>query len=186
MRRWLLPALMIPLLLAGCGRSAAERKVDEMRAALRASVEIAVTADVTANLGDERFSCTLECRTDAEKTTVEIIAPESVAGIRAVVSGDGTKIEYAGLSLGVGGWRPGSAPVTALPLLLTALKSGSTLRTWTEWEGERTVFVRELYVTDDTTLCVWIDAATTLPIHAEYSQGGETLLRCEIKDFSYR
>ena len=110
----------------------------------------------------------------------------AIAGIRALVGGEGTTLEYDGISLGVGGWEPDAAPVTALPLLLSALKGGSTLRGWTEWEEERTLFVREFYVTDGATLRVWLDAATLLPAYAELAENGETVLRCEIRDFSYR
>ena len=185
MRRWIVPALMTALLLTGCGKSTAERKLDEAYGALAAAEEISVTADVTASLGNERFSCTLECTAGADGATVEVKAPETIAGIRAVVGADGTTIEYAGLSLGIGG-RPDSAPVTALPLLLGALRSGSTLRSWTEWEEGRTLFVRDLYVTDDTALTVWFDAEALQPVHAEFARGGETVLRCEIREFSYR
>ena len=73
----------------------------------------------------------------------------------------------------------------ALPSLL-ALRAGSTLRSWTEWEGERTLFVREIYVTDDAALTVWFDAAALQPIHAEFTCGGEMILRCEIREFTYR
>jgi len=185
MRRWIVPALMIMLLLAGCGRSAAERKLDETCKALAAAEEITVTADVTANLGNERFSCTLACTADKDGAVVEVKSPETIAGIRAVVGADGTTIEYDGLSLGIGS-ASDAAPVKALPLLLSALRSGSTLRSWTEWEGERTLFVREFYVTDDTALTVWFDSAALQPVHAEFTHRGEMVLRCEIREFSYR
>ena len=186
MRRWLLPALMITLLLTGCGGSKPERQLEEMRKNLAAAQEVTLTADVTALPDDEAFSCTLTCTATPEQVTVEVKAPESIAGIRAAVGADGTRIEYDGLSLGLGGWTPDAAPVTALPLLLNALRTGSTLSAWTEWEGERTLFVREYYVTDDTTLCVWFDAKTSLPVHAQFLRGGRTLLRCEITQFTYR
>ena len=186
MRRWVLPALMITLLLAGCGSAAPERKLDEMRRALAAAEEIGVTAEVTEKLGDERFSCTLRCVCAPERSTVEVCAPESIAGIRAVVGPDAATLEYEGLSLGIGALGPEPAPVTALPLLLRALRGGSTLRSWTEWEGERTLFVREYYVMDDDTLTVWLDAQTLLPVHAELARGGEMLINCEISEFTYR
>ena len=186
MRRWLLGALMITLLLTGCGSAAPERKLDELQKTLHAAQELSVTADVTANLGEERFSCTLRCVSTPEQTSVEVLSPETVAGIRAVVGAEGTKLEYDGLSLGVGGWEPDASPVTALPLLLRAMRSGSTLRSWTEWEGERTLFVREAFVSDDTSAAVWFDAQTLQPVHAELTRGGETALRCEITEFTYR
>jgi hypothetical protein len=177
---------MMTLLLTGCTQAAPERKLGELRRTLSAAEELAVTAEVTANLGEERFSCTLRCTSTPEQTEVEVLAPETVAGIRAVTDAEGMQLQYEGLSLGVGGWEPDAAPVTALPLLLRAMQSGSTLRSWTEWEGERTLFVRELYVTDDTTLTVWLDGGTLLPVHAEFSRGGETLIRCEITEFTYQ
>ena len=186
MRRWLLPALMMTLLLTGCGQAAPERKLDEMRRTLSAAEELAVTADVTANLGEERFFCTLRCVATPERTEVEVLAPDTIAGVRAAVDAEGMKLEYAGLSLGVGGQTADAAPMTALPLLLRAMQSGSTLRSWTEWEGERTLFVREFYVTDDTTLAVWLDSGTLLPVHAEFTRGGEAVLRCEITEFTYQ
>ena len=186
MRRWLLPALMIALLLSGCSGGAPERKLEEMRRSLAAAEEAAITADVTAFLGDERFSCALLCRADAERVTVEVTAPETIAGIRAVIGTDGTTIEYEDISLGIGGAGTDAAPVTALPLLLAALRNGSTLRRWTEREGERTLFVREYYVTDDTSLTVWFDASSLLPAYAEFSRNGAAVLHCEIREFSYR
>ena len=185
MRRWILPALMITLLLSGCGHSGPERKLDEVQKELAAARELAVSAEVTAFLGDERFVCDLRCTLDAERAQVEVTAPETIAGIRAVVGPEGTAIEYEEMSLGVGGYTPGAAPVSALPLLLTALRSGSTLRSWTEWEGDRTLFVREYYVTEDAGLTVWFDAGTLQPVHAEFARDGATALRCEIREFSY-
>ncbi len=184
MRRWIVPALMIMLLLTGCGDGAAERKLDGTCKAIAAAEELSMTADVTANLGNERFSCTLACTVDADGATVEVKAPETIAGIRALVGAEGTTIEYEGLSLGIGNDRD-TAPVTALPLLLNALKSGSTLRTWTEREGEREIVVREYYLTDDTSLAVWLDAETLCPLHAEFRQGGAVTIRCEITQFTY-
>ena len=186
MRRWLLPALMITLLLTGCGDAAPERKLEELRETLRTAEEIRVAADLNANIGSEVFSCALECTADDERITVCLTAPETIAGICAVVDADGTKLEYGEVSLGVGGGAETPAPVTAIPLLLNALRSGSTLRSWTEREGEQTLYVREFFVTDDCTLTVWLDAASLLPVHAEFLSGGAAVLRCEIREFSYK
>ena len=181
-----MPALMITLLLCGCADAAVGRKLDGMQKTLAAAQDISLTADVTANLGEERFSCTLQCVSAPEGFTVEVLAPETVAGVRAKVSDDGAAIEYDDLSLGVGGLGPDVSPVTALPKLVGALRSGSTLRDWTEREGERTLLVRESYVTDDCSVSVWFDAQTLAPVHAEFQRGGSTVIRCDIREFHYK
>lgn len=186
MRRFMLPALMITLLLTGCGGAAPERKLESLRETLDAAQEISLTADVTANLENEVFLCTLRCTATPEETCVEVAAPETIAGIRAVVDPASMRIEYGDLSLGVGGAPTVPSPVTALPLLLRALREGSSLRSWTEWEGDKTLFVREYYVTDDCTLTLWLDSGTLLPLCAEFRQGAQTSVRCEIRDFSYQ
>lgn len=186
MRRWFLPALMITLLLTGCADAVPERKLEEQWEALAAAQEITVLADVSALLGNERFDCTLFCSTSEDRFTVEVRAPETIAGIRATVDADGTRIEYADVSLGVGGAAETPSPLAALPLLLTALRGGSALRRWTERETKRTLLVREYYVTDDTTLTVWTDGDSLEPVHAEFTCGGAVTIRCEIREFTYR
>ena len=186
MRRWILPALMITLLLTGCGARRPERELDDMRKALAAAQEITLTADVTAILECEEFFCTLACTATPENVTVEVKAPETIAGIRAVADADGTKLEYEDLSLGLSGWSEDTAPVSALPLLLNTLRTGNTLRAWNEQEGERKLLVREYYLTDETAVQVWFDAADARPVHAEFLHGGRTALRCEITEFTYR
>ena len=185
MRRFLLPALMMTLLLTGCGGAAPERRMEELKQNLSDADSISLTAEVTATLEHEVFACTLDCTAKPDAVTVIVRAPESIAGIRAVVDASGSRIEYGDISLGVGGQADIPAPVTALPLLLNALKSGSTLRTWTEREGEREIVVREYYLTDDTSLAVWLDAETLCPLHAEFRHGGAVTIRCEITQFTY-
>ncbi len=185
MRRWLLPALMIPLLLTGCGKSVPERKLEELRKTLAAAEEIALTAEITAELGEEVFACTLGCTAAGERVVVEVTAPESVAGVRAVLTPDGATLEYETLSLGVGQDSPLS-PIGALPRLLSALRGASVLRSWTEWAEEKTLFVREYWLSEDMTLRVWFDAATLLPAHAEFIAGGRAALRCDILSFTWK
>lgn len=186
MRRWFLPALMITLLLTGCGGTRPERRLEQLRDTLNAAQSVTVTADVTASLEDEVFSCTVRCTAQPDSTTVELTAPETIAGIRAVTDGEGTRIEYDGVSLGVGSMPDGRlSPAGALPQLLTALRTGSVLRSWTEREGEQGFLVTEFYIADDTTLAVWLDASELTPLSAEFRREGAVVLRCEIRDLTY-
>ena len=184
MRAILLPALMMTLLLSGCRGAAPERRMEELEQTLNAAQSVTLTADVTANLENEIFSCTLRCTARPDAVAVEVRAPESVAGIRAVTDAEGRRIEYGDLSLGVGGDDGVPSPVTALPLLVNALKQGSALRTWDERDGEETVIVREYYLTDSALLAVWLDGERLCPLCAEFRQDGAVTIRCEITQFT--
>ena len=185
MRRFLLPALMMTLLLTGCGGAAPERRMEELKQNLSDARRITLTAEVTATLENEVFACTLDCAAQPDAVTVEVRAPESIAGIRAVVDDSGSRIEYGDISLGVGGQADIPAPVTALPLLIDALRHGSVMRTWSEREDGRETIVREYYLTDEASLAVWLDAETLRLLHAEFRRGGAVAIRCEITDFTY-
>ncbi len=185
MRRFLLPALMMTLLLTGCGGAAPERRMEELKQNLSDADSISLTAEVTATLEHEVFACTLDCTAKPDAVTVIVRAPESIAGIRAVVDASGSRIEYGDISLGVGGQADIPAPVTALPLLIGALRHGSVMRTWGEREDGRETIVREYYLTDDASLAVWLDAEALRPLHAEFRRGGAVAIRCEITDFTY-
>ena len=185
MRRYLLPALMITLLLSGCG-GAAERGLEDMQSNLRNAQEICFTAEITADLGGEVFDCTMECSALPERVTAEVTAPETLAGIRVSVGADGRAVEYDGLSLGVGTEDDAEvSPVSALPLLVSALRGGSVMRAWTERAGETAFLVRDYFLTDSLTLRVWYDSASFLPIHCEFYSGGAAVLRCALRGMTY-
>ena len=186
MRRYLLPALMISLLLSGCGSAGVQRKIAEQNQRFAAAEALSFTADVTANLGAEVFDCTLACAFAGEAVTVEVLAPESVAGIRARVEDGSVALEYEGLSLGVGtAGLDDITPVGAGPLLIQALRSGFLQRCWTERDGDRALLVAQVYDSDLAALTLRYDGETLTPLHWEVSQDGAVVLRCEIRDFTY-
>ena len=186
MRRYLLPALMISLLLSGCGGADAQRKIAEQHQRFADAQALSFVADVTADLGSEVFDCSLACAFEQETVTVEVLAPESVAGVRARVADGSLALEYEGLSLGVGtAGLDDITPVGAGPLLVQALRSGFLQRCWTERDGDRDLLVAQVYVSDLAALTVWYDGETLAPVHGEFSQDGAVVLRCEIRDFTY-
>lgn len=187
MRRFIVPALMISLLLSACGSGAVQRKVAEQRERFAAAEEIVFTADITANLGKEVFQCTLSCAASPEIVTMEVVAPESVAGVRARLENGEAALEYEGISLGIGTAGLDSiTPVSAVPLLMSALRSGFMQRCWMERDGEETLVAEEVYVTDEAALTVWYNESDMAPVACEFSQEGRVILRCEIRGFTLR
>jgi len=187
MRRTVLPALMILLLLCGCGTNRAEGKLKAQREALKEAEEISFTAHITARTENEVFSCSLDCTASREETVVTVTAPALIAGIRARTDETGTKLEYDGLSLGIGAvGSTGITPVSAAPLLAYALRSGFQVRSWTERGEGRELLAEELYITETAALTVWYDGETLVPIHCEFAAEGETLISCDIENYTYR
>ena len=181
MKRALLPALMISLLLSGCG-AAAEERIEARRDALAAAEEIRFTARIRANPGkNEAFDCVLDCAAEPGEVTVEVVEPAEIAGLRAKAAEDGASLEYEGVVLGLGGAAGG--PLGAVPLLLRGLKSGHVIRAWEEDGGQ--VLAAELYADDDCELTLWFDADSLAPLNASISENGAEELRCEFENFSF-
>ena len=189
MRRFLVPALMISLLLSGCGESGRglQRRVEEQRERFASAEEITFTADIRADLGKEVFDCTLLCTAGPDAASVEVMAPESVAGIRAQTGTDGLTLEYDGVSLAIGAiGTEGLSPLSAPPLLVSALRTGVPEHCWTERDGDRALIAAETYVTDAAALTVWYDAEELTPVHCEFSRDGTVVLDCGIREFTMR
>lgn len=188
MRRFLIvPALMISLLLTGCGGAAgAEQRIEKQRDAFAAAEKISFSAHCTSSPGGgEVFVCELNCSADALRTAVEVVSPASVAGITATAHSGETVLSYDGVQLSVGTVQT-SGPLNAMPLLTEALRGGSVLRAWREREAGTGLLAADYFCeAEETELTVWFDETELLPIHAELRCDGESVLECEIHNFSY-
>lgn len=189
MRRTIPFALMIGLLamLTACSsRSAsAEEKFYDLRQTLQSKQEVCMTGDVTADFGDSTSSYTLRYTSDAEEKTVEVLAPELIAGVKAKISGSASSVEYDGLMLDAGILTAdGQTPVSALPAVCAAIESGYVESIWEEeLDGTETVAVK-LPISDEVSITVWIDSASSVPRYAEISSDGRVAAFCRITDWS--
>lgn len=185
MRRALLPALMITLLLAGCGGEAAlEERLETRRDEYAAAETLSFTAEITADLGSEVFPCTLACAATPEETRVEVIEPATVAGVTAGVRTGETELRYEGLQLSFGAADAGAAsPMAFAPLLADALRTGHIVRAWKETDGGTPRIAAEIYVDDARQLTVWYAFDTLTPQAASLSSGGAEAIRCTLREF---
>ena len=188
MKRALLPALMITLLLAGCGGGAAlEEQLEARRDAYAAAETLSFIAEITADLGNEIFPCTLACTATAEETRVEVLEPSLVAGITAYLRAGETELRFEGLQLSFGAADAAAgSPMAFAPLLAEALRSGHIIRAWRETgddeQGPRVA--AEIYVDDARKLTVWYDAGTLTPLCALLWLDGVEAVRCTLRDFA--
>ncbi len=182
MRQVIVPVLMMIFLLSGCGEDARlQKEFDEARDKLLAAESVSFTADVTAELADSVFDCTLVCSKAGEETVVELIKPENIAGIKARISEGQTEIEYDSLILALGDPLKGEiSPLSAMPMLMDALLEGHAVRLWTERANEREMVVAQVYISENDYAKLWFERENYAFVHAELVSGGRAVVKCEI------
>ena len=184
MRRVWLPALMIGLvLLCGCaGSEEIGERFSQARQELAGASELSFTAEITADMGDTVFSCTLACVRDGEGTEMTVLSPDLAQGVVVRSDDSGTKLSYDGLELCVG-QTGGVTPVGAVPVLTGALLSGYAEGFYADTYEGTSALVARIYIDEDTHALIWLAEETFTPLYAELVQDGTAAVRCRFSDF---
>lgn len=131
MRKALLFALMMTLCLslAGCGGETAEKQeTEELQMKFQNLSAATVEAELTCHYGDEVRTYTLRCSYTPEESTVEVLAPEDLAGISATLTGEALTLQYDGILLDAGIYSGTEiSPMWAVPSMLRAMGEGYPL-----------------------------------------------------------
>ena len=140
MRKALLFALMMTLCLSltGCGGETAEKQeTEELQMKFQNLSAATVEAELTCHYGDEVRTYTLRCSYTPEESTVEVLAPENLAGISATLTGEALTLQYDGILLDAGTYSGTEiSPMWAVPSTLRAMGQGYPLETGREALGE--------------------------------------------------
>ena len=183
MKRICLPILLaVSLLLSGCGGTGAVRAAyRDFSAELSEAESLSFTAAVRAEYEHKTARFTLEYFENADGGTVTVLAPELIAGVYAHVGAEDTALEYDGVMLDTGALDSfGLSPMSAMPLLIRAMKSGHLDSFWAE-DGKS---VYQL-IPDDNIICtVWFSPEDMLPVRAELISEGRVTLYADISDWS--
>lgn len=192
MRRWMcVPMIALCLLTAGCGGASSTEAAEAAREPFRTSNGCTMEAEVTCSNNDKEIRFTLKCTEDAEETaTVEVLAPETVAGVKATVSGDALTLTYDDACLNAGTLSDEElSPAVCLPRLLSALRSGWLL----EQNREKLDGTPCLRLSLDQTgkdgnkivSTVWLREDDNTPLLGEIAVENEIILRAEFTSFSF-
>jgi hypothetical protein len=171
MKQAALLALTIGLIfMSGCGSAAKyEEAYTSWRAEVLGQETHAIEAVVTAS--DEETACayTLSYMLDAERETVEVLAPELIAKIKAQVEkDDSVRLSYDGAILDTGNALAEElSPLMALPVFMDILREGHVERAWRETEDDTQLIVTDLEMPDARRLTLWQRAADMTPVYAE-------------------
>ena len=181
MKRLYLPLfLALSLLLSGCGQNAARAHFQNFAEELSQNETLGFTADIRCEYEDKTVSFTLGYSFDSEGSTVTVIAPELIRGIRAHAKAGETAIEYDGLILDTGPLDDfGLSPMSALPVLIEAIKTGYIDSVWEE-KGEYAALV---VPSDNMNVQVNLDKYTMCPVYAELISDGRVAAFIHIRDW---
>ena len=167
---------MTLLLCVGCGaRRSLEERINEKREALQDGFSF--TADITTELSDSVFTCTLDCSFENGETEMTVTAPELLAGISARASDGELSLSYGSLSLSMG--AEGLSPMSAVPLITRAL----TRAHLTDVYAEGGDVVLRAYISEDTSVLLRLNAETLDPVYGEIVCGGRAVIKCTFSNF---
>ena len=180
MRKAIVSALMMTLLLLpGCGEREArlEKGFETLRKAVTVAEDIRFQAAMTADYGQSVSEYELAASYDGRETTLEILAPELIKGIKASAQRGETTVSYDGVILGAGPLdEEGLTPMSAIPVMLDAMASAYVELLW--WDGD--YIAARLYVGESSVLTLWLDGNTFVPVAGEIAADGRTVIACRI------
>ena len=156
---------------------------EDIRAFYSGAQALSISADVTADYGGTIFEFTLLYSGSIAGGRIEVLAPETVAGIQADVSfEDGVTLRYDGAELYTGALSPdGLSPVDCIPVMLRQWCSG-----YISAAGYDSVMgIDALQVDfdiDGVLLRTWFDRETWIPVTAEFVNGNAVVITCVFRD----
>ena len=121
---------------------------------------------------------------------VEVLAPEPVAGVKAVVSGSDLQLEYEGERLNAGALSQEEiSPALCLPRLMDALRDGWLLEeneeSWNDIPCLRLCVDQTGLQNGKIVSTVWLQQEGGTPLRGEIAVDGEIILTAEFTSFAF-
>ena len=148
-------------------------------------------AEVSCTQDGAAWEATLRCDYVPEgETTVEVLAPETIAGVKAVLSDGEVELVYEDQCLNAGNLSSQEvSPMACLPQLMSALRDGWLLEE-NEEDWQETPCLR---LTVDQTgeqngkilSTLWLRQEDGTPLRGEIAVDGEIILTADFTSFSF-
>ena len=184
------PMIALCLLLCGCGKQTAEPAAD-LRSVYQEMSGCEMTAEVTCEQSGLEWSATLHgTYVPGGESTVEVLEPLELAGVRAVIREEGWTLEYGDLCLNAGTLSGEDiSPAEALPRMMSALREGWLLEeNDEEWEAvpcTRLALEQTGGAGGEIVTTLWLRQAEGTPLYGEIAVDGETILTVRFTAFGF-
>lgn len=191
-RKNCVPMIALCLVLAGCGEATKETTAADLRQLYQGEGGCTMTAAVRCDQEGRAWEGKLRCDYVPEgESTVEVLEPELIAGVKAIVSPDGFAISYEGQTLNIGALTEEElSPADCLPRLMEALRSGWLLEenkeTWNETECIRLMVDQTGSGDGKLVSTLWLRLEDGAPVHAELAVEEEVIFTVEFTEFEFR
>lgn len=179
------------MLLTACADKG--REAEELALAIRgdylASSVITAQCDIVADYGQRIYAFSYGITSTEEEMTLILLEPEELAGMVVVFSEEDSSLSYDGVLLETGTLTEGGiTPITAIPALLQAVKTGFIVLCDLETEGDVTR-LRIIYRDPDIPagtgeeITLWMNPETGVLLEGEIAQDGYRVLGCTFTQF---
>lgn len=188
MKKLTLLALVLALILCGCGRGE-EDAIRSLQQRWANMESLTTESELTVHIGGGSRSFTVVTTCDAEGATTTITAPEELSGLSATVTGEQLLLRYEGAAVSAG--VPSVlSPAACVPYLVRSVAEGYLL----EYGSETIDGLDCLRCAFDTTapdgsriLCtVWLERESGVPCYTEFSTDGTVVLTIRTLSFDMK
>lgn len=189
MRKWVcVPMMTLCLLLGGCGKEAQEP--ENLRLRYQEMTGCTMEAVVTCEQTGLEWEAALRCGYVPDGAcTVEVLAPERIAGVKAVIDGAALYLEYEDAVLDAGTLSAEAiSPAECLPRLMDALRTGWLLEEnreeWNEIPCLR-LALEQSGAQTEVLSTIWLRQDDGTPLRGELAVDGENILTAEFTSFLF-
>ena len=185
------PMMALLLLLAACGGGEGELETVDLRDQYHDMTGCSMEAVVSCDEEGLAWEAGLRCEyVPGGECVVEVLSPEIIAGVKAVLSDTDWRLEYEDASLNAGALSDEEiSPAACLPRLMNALRDGWLLEeNEEEWNGVPCLrlTVDQTGVKDGKILStVWLNLETGTPVRGEIAVDGEIILTADFTSFAF-
>lgn len=184
------PMIALCLLLTACG-GAGEESTADLRGLYHDMAGCTMEATVTCDQEGLEWEAALRCDyiPDGE-TVVEVLAPETIAGVKAVVNDADWQLEYEGERLNAGALSQEEiSPALCLPRLMNALRDGRLLEeneeSWNDVPCLRLSVDQSGLQDGKIVSTIWLRQEDGTPLRGEIAVDGEIILTAEFTRFAF-
>lgn len=189
-KEFYVPMITLLLLLTSCGGSKGE-EVSDVRSLYQNMEGCTMEAMVSCDQEGLEWEADLTCEyIPGGESSVEVLSPETIAGVRAIFTDRDWRLEYEDVCLNIGTLSQEKvSPALCLPRLISAIRDGWLLEKNEEKLGDipclRIALDQSGPQGGKIISTLWMRQDDGTPLRGEIAVDGEIILKAEFTEFAF-